>query len=621
MNSSSSVARTLSSKNPKLLFLETCSNLIQLKLIHAYMIRASLIHDVFAASRLLTFFTKLEEPNSNSLCYAQRIFSQIQNPNLFIYNSMIRIYSTSNNPQHSLQFFNKLQHQNLIPDNLTFPFLVKSCTQFASLETGRQIHCQIIRFGFDPDIYVQNSLVHMYATCGDMGTASRIFCLISQLDAVSWTSMIAGFSKCGNVESARRMFDRMPERNIVTWSTMIIGYARKGYFEKAVDLFRIMQSDNVMANETVMATVISSCAHLGVLEQGERAHDYVMRNNLTVNMILGTSLVDMYSRCGNIHKAIRVFKELPERDVLSWTTAITGLAMHGYAERSLKYFSHMVRMGLTPRDITFTAVLSACSRGGLVERGFELFESMRKDYGIDPRLEHYGCMVDLLGRAGKLDEAERFILEMPIKPSSPIWGALLGACRIHKNAVIGERVGKILMQLEPGHSGYYVLLSNIYARADRWDDVMDLREVMKEKGVKKLPGYSLIEMDGSVHRFIVGDRSHPEIEKIEAMWEEIVEKIRDVGYEGNTSDVLFDIDEEEKETALRRHSEKLAIAFGLMRTGPRTTIRIVKNLRVCEDCHTATKLVSKMFDREMIVRDRNRFHHFRGGTCSCMDYW
>ncbi|CAN1306830.1 Pentatricopeptide repeat-containing protein At5g06540 [Linum perenne] len=425
----------------------------------------------------------------------------------------------------------------------------------------------------------------MYAHLGEIISARRVFDGSLKLDVVSWTSMIAGYNKVGDVGSARQLFDKMPEKNV-------------------------LQSRRVRANETVMASVVASCAHLGALELGENAHDYVIRNNLTLNLILGTALVEMYSKCGAIDKANEVFEQLPEKDALSWTALISGFAMHGYANKAVDYFSKMISTGISPREITFTAVLSACSHGGLVEKGWE------------PRLEHYGCIVDLLGRAGKLEEAEKFILEMPIEPNAPIWGALLGACKIHRNADVAERVGKILMELKPDYSGYYVLLSNIFARANRWKNVETMRLAMKEKGVKKPPGYSLIEMDGVVHRFTLGDRTHPEIDRIERTWDEIVKRIRNAGYLGNTEDALFDIDEEEKESAIYRHSEKLAIAFAIMKSSDSSKpIRIVKNLRVCEDCHTATKLISRVYGRELIVRDRNRFHHFTAGACSCNDYW
>ncbi|XVF76025.1 hypothetical protein PTKIN_Ptkin13bG0234500 [Pterospermum kingtungense] len=617
---SSKVLNTLKLKNPKLLLLESCKNLSQLKIIHGHMIRTHIIFDIFAASRLISLCT---DPSFGTtlLDYAYKVFSQVETPNLFIYNALIKGFSASQTPHRSFHFYTQLLRANILPDNLSFPFLVRACSQLESLDMGVQAHGQIIKHGFETNVYVQNSLLRMYSTCGDLEAANSIFQSMSCLNVVSWTSMIAGFNEVGDVKMARNLFDTMPEKNLVTWSTMISGYAKNNEFDKAVELFQVLQDKGVKANETVMVSVISSCAHLGAIELGEKAHEYIVRNNLSLNVILGTALVDMYARCGSIERAIRVFQELPERDVLSWTALIAGLAMHGYAQRAVLFFSEMVESGLKPRDITFTAVLSACSHGGLVGKGLELFESMKRDYGIEPRLEHYGCVVDLLGRAGKLAEAEKFVLEMPVKPNAPIWGALLGACRIHKNAEIAERVGNILIPLLPEHSGYYVLLSNIYARTNRWENVEGMRQMMKEKGVKKPPGYSLIEVDEKVHNFTMGDKSHPEIDMIERTWEEILKKIRLAGYTGNMSDALFDIDEEEKESALHRHSEKLAIAFGIMRTKAPMPIRIVKNLRVCEDCHTATKLISKVYERELIVRDRNRFHHFKDGSCSCMDYW
>ncbi|TXG58087.1 hypothetical protein EZV62_015916 [Acer yangbiense] len=532
------ILTTLRLKNPKLLLLEFCSCLSHLKIIHGHMIRTHSITDVFSASRLIAFCIN-PTFQSNLLTYAFSIFSQLENPNLFIYNALIQGFSASENPSQSLHFYTQLQSQGLFPDNITFPFLVKACTKLVSVYMGIQVHAQIIKHGLLNDVYVQNSVVHMYATFGDMKAARNIFRRMHRSNVVSWTSMIAGYSKCGDVKSARKLFDKMPEKNLVTWSIMISGYAKNSRFDKAVELFQVLQSEGVRANETVMVSVISSCAHLGALELGEKAHEYVERNNLDVNLILGTALVDMYARCGCIEKAIRVFEGLPERDTLSWTSLIAGLALHGYAEMALKYFEEMVNTGLTPRDITFTAILSACSHGGLVEKGLEIFESIKIDYGIQPRLEHYGCVVDLLGRAGKLAEAEKFVLNMPIEPNAPIWGALLGACRIHKNAEIAERAGKVLIQLLPEHSGYYVLLSNIYARTNKWETAENMRNMMKLKGVKKPPGYSLIVMEGKVHRFTMGDKLHPEIEKIERMWEEILRKIRLAGYSGNTADACL----------------------------------------------------------------------------------
>ncbi|CAA7026817.1 unnamed protein product [Microthlaspi erraticum] len=616
------VLNTLRFKHPKLALLQSCSSFSDLKIIHGFLIRTHFISDVFVASRLLALCVDdgIVDKSINVLGYAYGIFSQIQEPNCFIFNILIRGFSSGAEPSRAFQFYTQMLKSRIRPDNITFPFLIKAAAEMECVKTGEQTHSHVVRFGFQNDVYVENSLVHMYANCGSIAAAGRIFGKMPFRDVVSWTSMVAGYCKCGMVGDAREMFDEMPQRNLVTWSIMINGYAKNNFFEKAIDLFELMKREGIVANETVMVSVISSCAHLGALELGERAHDYVVKNHVTVNLILGTALVDMYWRCGEIEKATRVFEGLPEKDSLSWSSIIKGLAVHGDAHKAIRYFSEMVRLGFIPRDVTLTAVLSACSHGGLVDKGLEIYENMKTDYGIEPRLEHYGCIVDMFGRAGRLTEAENFIRKMPVKPNAPILGALLGACKIHKNTEVAERVGNMLIEVKPEHSGYYVLLSNIYACAGKWEKIESLREMMKEKLVKKPHGWSLIEINGKINKFSMGD-THPEMGKIKRKWEEILRKIRAIGYKGNTGDALFDVDEEEKESAIHMHSEKLAIAYGMMKTKPGTSIRIVKNLRVCEDCHTVTKHISEVYGREFIVRDRNRFHRFRYGLCSCGDYW
>ncbi|MQM17279.1 hypothetical protein Taro_050246 [Colocasia esculenta] len=596
------VERTLGHKSPRLVpLLEACSGLPQLKAIHAHMLRTHIFSDVFCASRLLAFCVDPPhhrhppQPHGSPLLldYALWVFSLVDSPNLFMYNAMIRgcarAAAGDHYPLGSLHFYCQMQRRGLQPDNLTYPFVLKACGRLRCRGTGRQVHGQVVRRGFELDAHVQSSLLHMYASCGDACAARSLFDGIERPDVVLWTSMIKVYNQCGDISFARRLFDIMPERNVVTWSSMICAYTKNGHFDEALDLFRVMKLENIKANEPAMASVLSSCASLGALQQGERAHDYIVQNNLLPNLIVGTALVNMYAKCGDVGRAISIFEKLPEKDWLSWTTMIAGLAMHGYGTMAVDYLCKMIEEKLAPREITFTAVLSACSHGGLVEKGLELFESMKKDYAMDPGMEHYGCLVDLLGRAGRLEEAEKFVLGMPIQPDASVWGALLGACRIHRNAEMGERVGKILTELQPAHSGYYVLMSNVYATANQWEGVTGMRHVMRERGVNKSPGHSLIEMEGTVHRFVMGDKSHPEIGKIEEMWKEISQRIRSVGYVGNTTEVLFDIEEEEKESALAKHSEKLAVAFGLMKTGPGDTIRIIKNLRVCEDCHELSK--------------------------------
>ncbi|KAI3957299.1 hypothetical protein MKW92_004196, partial [Papaver armeniacum] len=276
---------------------------------------------------------------------------------------------------------------------------------------------------------------------------------------------------------------------------------------------------------------------------------------------------------------------------------------------------------ITPDHISYLAVLCSCSHMGSVEKGFHYFNSMVEVHGIKPELDHYTCMVDLLGRAGLLEEAERFINTMPITPDNVTWGALLSACRTHSNAEMGQRVGNYLIESDPGHDGRYVLLSNIYAVSSKGDCVEEIQRTMRRRRIKRVPGCSSIEVDGIVHEFVAGDRSHDKTGEIYSVWEEMVTEIKKLGYAPETKGVVFDVEEEEKETVVGYHSEKLAVAFGFISKESGSVLRIVKNIRICSDCHSAIKLVSKVFKNKIVVRDRRRFHHFEDGFCSCNDYW
>jgi pentatricopeptide repeat protein len=342
---------------------------------------------------------------------------------------------------------------------------------------------------------------------------------------------------------------------------------------------------------------------------------------LEENVYVGTSIVDMYSKCGRVEMASRAFRKIKEKNILSWSAMITGYGMHGRGQEALEIFTEMKRSGLRPNYITFISVLAACSHAGLLDEGRYWYNAMKQEFGIEAGVEHYGCMVDLLGRAGCLDEAYSLIKEMKVKPDAAIWGALLSACRIHKNVELAEMSVKRLFELDASNSGYYVLLSNIYAEARMWKDVERIRLLVKTRRIEKPPGYSSFELKGKIYLFYVGDKSHPQHIEIYSYLEKLLERMQEAGYVPNTGSVLHDLDEEEKESALRIHSEKLAVAFALMNSVPRSVIHIIKNLRVCSDCHTAMKFITKITEREIIIRDLQRFHHFKDGLCSCRDYW
>lgn len=465
----------------------------------------------------------------------------------------------------------------------------------------------------------------MYSSCRNLMLARQVFDEIAQPDLPAWNSMVNANVKVGLIDVARKVFDEMPERNVISWSCMINGYVRCGEYKEALVLFREMQMvevNGVRPNEFTMSIVLSACGRLGALEHGKWIHAYIGKCGMEVGVVLGTSLIEMYAKCGSIERAKWVFDNMgPHKDVMAWSAMISGLAMHGHAEECLELFTKMANYGLRPNAVTFLGVLCACVHGGLVSEGKEYFRRMGEEFGITPLIQHYGCMVDLFGRAGLIEEARDLVKSMPMEPDVPVWGALLSSSRMHGDIETCEIALRKLIELDPTNSGAHVLLSNVYAKMRRWADVRHVRDLMEARGIKKAPGCSLVEVGGVLHEFLVGDDSHPETQEIHKMLDEIMKRLKMEGYVGNTNEVLLDLDEEGRELALSLHSEKLAIAFCFLKTSPGTPIRIVKNLRICSDCHVAIKMISRVFDREIVVRDCNRFHHFKGGLCSCKEYW
>lgn len=410
---------------------------------------------------------------------------------------------------------------------------------------------------------------------------------------------------------------------------MIAACVQNGRFREAFVLFgrmtRVMRSsgEKVVLDRFGAASMLSACTGLGALKQGRCIHRYMEEYGIEMDYKLVSTLIDMYCKCGCLETAFEVFNSSPPpKDISLWNCMIGGLAMHGKGCAAIELFKEMERQMVAPDSITFVNLLNACSHSGLVEEGRHFFRYMTETHGIQPEMEHFGCMVDLLGRAGLLGEAREVVNEMTKAPNAGVLGALLGACNIHGNTTLGEQIGKRVIELEPLNSGRYVLLSNIYAKAGRWKDFADVRKLMNDRGVKKVRGVSAIELDGVVHEFIAGGRAHPQSEEIYTKVDEIRERIR---CSGNTPDIdgaaAADADKDKREGLLQYHGEKLAIAFGLLKTKPGETLRVIKNLRVCGDCHRVCKLISEVFEREIIVRDRSRFHHFKGGVCSCSDFW
>ncbi|CAN0842581.1 Pentatricopeptide repeat-containing protein At4g16835, mitochondrial [Linum grandiflorum] len=460
-----------------------------------------------------------------------------------------------------------------------------------------------------------------------MEEAMNLFEMSPVKTVVARTAILTGTMKLGDIETAERMFMEMPQKNLVTWNAMISGYVENGRAEEGMKLFKDMVRDG-FSNSSTLSSVLLCCSELSSLQLGKQVHQLVCKSYLiSKNRTVSTSLISMYCKCGDLDDGHRLFMEMEvSKDVVAWNAMISGYAQHGEGLTALGLFDRMKESRVKPDWITFVAVLLACNHSGLVDVGWNHFDSMKNDYGVDPRPDHYSCMVDLLSRAGRLDSALELIKNMPFKPHPAIYGTLLGACRVHRNAKVAEFAAKNLVELDPTSSTAYVQLANVYAATKKWEEVARVRRVMKRSNVVKVPGYSWIEVESRFHEFRSGDRVHPDLDSIHRKLDELEKKMKrggggGGGYVHDLESALHDVGDEQKGEMLMRHSEKLAIAYGLMKLPGNVPIRVFKNLRICEDCHRMAKCVSRVEGREIVVRDTTRFHRFRDGLCSCGDYW
>ncbi|XP_058084039.1 pentatricopeptide repeat-containing protein At5g66520-like [Magnolia sinica] len=463
-------------------------------------------HDFFLRKLITTFAIS----NPFSLNYARLIFDHIQTPSTYIYNTMIRAYATSPNPIQGVHLYNHMKKQGAPPDNYTFPSLLKACSTLRAPRKGEETHCCVIKHGFDTDLFIQNSLIHLYGSNAEIDAARRIFDGMLVKDVATWTTLIICYSYSASIELARQVFDEMPERNVVSFSAMITGYVQRGRFKEALHLFRDLQIARIEPNDSALMSVLRACSNLGALDCGRWIHSYIHKTKgRELDGRITTALIDMYCKCGSLENALFVFASAKEKYVGAWTAMISGLAMHGFGERSIDLFEEMIALGIKPNVVTFVALLSACTHSGLVKDGLRYFEHMQAEYGIKPTIEHFGCVVDLLGRAGLITKAVEFIRKMPMEANAAIWGALLSACRVHKNVEFGELAARWLVRDEPLNGAVYMALLSLYSEAGRWDDVERMKREMKEVGCRKSPGCSMIEVDGDCHEFVVGDKSHP----------------------------------------------------------------------------------------------------------------
>ncbi|KAF8394520.1 hypothetical protein HHK36_020730 [Tetracentron sinense] len=538
--------------------------------------------DILVNTSLVDMYGKMGDTES-----ARRVFDRMVTRNLVSWNAMISGYVQNGLYFESFDLFFRLVSSGGGFDSVTMVSLLQGCAQIASLYTGKVLHGCVLRRGLESNLIVLTAIVDLYV-------------------------------KCGSLKLATSVFSRMQERNVISWTAMLVGLAQNGHAEDALRLFGQMQEEGVALNSVTLVSLIHACAHLGSLKKGRSVHAHLIRCGFVFNAVNITSLVDMYAKCGKVESAKRVFENgSTSKDIVLWNSMITGYGIHGYGREAIGLYDRMIKEGLKPNQTTFISLLSACSHSGLVEEGMALFHSMGRDHDIRPTEKHYSCFVDLLGRAGRLEEAEALIKQMPFEPGNAVLEALLSGCRTHKNINMGIRTADRLLSLDAMNPGIYIVLSNIYAEGRRWNEVDYVRGLMRKRGLRKTPGYSLIEVGNQVHAFFAGDDSHPYWAEIYSMLESLRIQMEASGYVPDTSCVFRDVDDQVKVKMLWGHSERLAIAFGLISTPAGSLIRITKNLRVCNDCHTVTKYISKIAKREIIVRDASRFHHFVNGVCSC----
>ncbi|XP_039134605.1 pentatricopeptide repeat-containing protein At1g11290, chloroplastic [Dioscorea cayenensis subsp. rotundata] len=553
--------------------------------IHGYALRACLESLVNVSTALIDMYSKC-----GALRAARLVFDRMRVRNVVSWNSMIDGYAQRGNAAEAMMLFRKMLVEGVQPTEVTAMAVLHACGELGNADDGKSVHELLSRIGLCFDYSVMNCLITMYC-------------------------------KCKRLDIGAEIFESLPEKTLVSWNAMISGYTQNGKAEDALRLFcRMCSSKNVQPDSFTLVSVIPALADVSMLRQAKWMHGHAIRLCLDQNIFVMTALVDMYSKCGGLSIARKLFDSMDERHVTTWNAMIDGYGSHGFGRDATELFEEMRKGLVKPNDVTFLCVLSACSHSGLVDEGKRYFESMKLDYGLEPAVDHYGTMVDLLGRAGRMNEAWKFIEKMPIKPSISVYGAMLGACKIHKNVELGEKAAQRLFELEPEEGGYHVLLSNIYATNSMWKEVARVRRMMEKKGLQKTPGCSFIELRNEVHTFYSGSTNHPQAEKIYARLDKLFDEIKAIGYVPDTESI-HDVEDDVKVQLLNSHSEKLAIAFGLINTKAGATIQIRKNLRVCTDCHNATKFISRLTGREIIVRDMQRFHHFKDGVCSCRDYW
>ncbi|KAK1628568.1 hypothetical protein QYE76_002883 [Lolium multiflorum] len=552
---------------------------------HGLAVQLGLVADTLTCNILINLYTKCGRNDC-----ARYVFDAMLVRSIVSWNTMIAGYTRSGEDVQALKLFSRMHQEGTPLSEFTLSSTICACAAKYAINECRQLHTVALKLALDSNSFVGTAILDVYA-------------------------------KCNMIKDACWVFEMMPYKTGVTWSSLFAGYVQNGLHEEALCLFRSAQSEGVELTEFTLSAVISACASLASKIEGTQLHSVSVKCGFHGNLFVAASLVDLYARCGQIEKAYAVFAYMEHKNVVIWNAMIAGFSRHAHSWEAMILFEKMHQLELFPNEVTYLSVLSVCSHAGLVEEGRHYFNLLMSDQTVEPNVLHYSCMVDVLGRSGKTDEAWELLHKMPFEPTASMWGSLLGSCRNYTNSRLARIAAEQLFQLEPDNGGNHVLLSNVYAASGNWENVAMSRKYLKDSGAKKEPGRSWIEAKGKIHVFVVGERKHPEITDIHNKLEEIYDDMRKIARRTKIECDLHDVHDDQKEELLKYHSEKLALAFGLICLPPNMPIIIHKNLRICGDCHSFMKVAAHITERLVIVRDTNRFHHFKNGSCSCGDFW
>ncbi|KAL8236065.1 hypothetical protein R6Q59_017146 [Mikania micrantha] len=565
------------------------------------MVSGLLIHGrTEVAEELFTKMPLKDEAAWNSMIYgyfingkveeAVRLFHEMPSRSVISWTSMISGLDQAGKSNEALFLFKQMLFCGIQPTSMTYSSVITACANVRDLQLGLKIHGHVMKLGYVSDTYITAPLITFYAHCKDIDSCCKVF------------------------------YEKM-HTSVVVWTSLLTGYILNCKHEKALEIFSYMFKSNVLPNQSSFTSALNSCCELEALDRGKEINGAAVKLGLENDVFVGNSLIVLYTKCGNINDGLSIFKVIAEKNIVSWNSMIVGCAQHGYGKWALIIFSQMIRYEVSPDDITFTGLLSACSRSGMLNKGRCIFNFLLNYKSVKVKLEHYACMVDILGRNGRLNEAVELVRNMPMESNTSIWLALLSACKMHSNLKLAERVAEAIFNIDPNCSAAYTLLSNLYVFAGRWKDVSRIRGMMKNKQIMKQPGLSWVNLKGLRHEFRSGDKCHPMTTEIYEKLEWIQKKLKEFGYVPDQMFALHDVEDEQKESLLLYHSERLAICFALICSVEGSIITVMKNLRVCGDCHSVIKLIAKIVEREIVVRDCSRFHHFKNGYCSCDDYW